>query len=219
MSAITHPGSEAGHAAVGRAKRTSTRAGTFRPAVRGTRLDSAVATRRTTRSPKPTSKGQPAIWTRRPTGRSLAVGSMPWLIHALDQGSRGLSLVGLVVIGLVVVSACVTKVIQVIYAQRAKIIAANGKREVEALQKRSEADIAELRAVVHSVLLLSGKEEMIRAEVFNPDLPDGRRLSDEHILRVLSQGEPEEKRSADKPPSSGDGLTSVVRSIAQDGVA
>jgi hypothetical protein len=122
-------------------------------------------------------------------GGSLAIGSLPWLYHALNQRSGNLVVVCLAIIGLIVAGSCATKIIQVIYAQRTKIIAAKGKCEIDALQKKSEAEIAELRAVVHSLLLLSGKEEMVRAEVFNPDLPAERRMSDDHIIQALSLGD------------------------------
>jgi hypothetical protein len=146
-------------------------------------------------------------------GRGFALSSGPWWLHAVAVAEKPSTVI---VIGVIVVCTFITKTIQVIYAQRAKIIGAKAKRDVEKLRAQRETSIAEVRAVVHSLLLLSGNAAMVRAEVLNPDLPEGRRLSDDHILKALLSDE----AIGDSGSHPGNGPTGVVLPMDQgDGVA
>jgi hypothetical protein len=122
----------------------------------------------------------------------------------------------IIMIGAVAGGAFAAKVIQVICTHWPKIISARSNATVKKLQAESEADIARLRAETHAKLLLNGNAAMLRAEVVNPDLPEGRRLSDNHILKALPAGE-STPTVGDQP---GSGPTGVVPPIDQNnGVA
>lgn len=145
--------------------------------------------------------------------RSFAFGSAPWWLHAIAVAQKPTTVIA---IGLVAVCAVIAKTINVVYVHRAKIIAAKSSRDVAKLQVQSEAEIAKLRAAVHSLLLLSGNEAMVRAEVFNPDLPEGRRLSDDHIIKAISSDETKEGGGG----QPGSGPTAVILPMDQgDGAA
>ena len=118
------------------------------------------------------------------SGRGFALSSGPWWLHAVAVAEKPSTVI---VIGVIVVCTFITKTIQVIYAQRAKIIGAKAKRDVKTFRAQREPASRRDLAVVHIVCFCSAETQpWFRAEVLNPDLPEGRRLSDVAIFSKLS---------------------------------
>ena len=99
-----------------------------------------------------------------------------------------------VVAAAVVAAALATSVTEVIFTSLPEIIKARGKAKKEIIRETAEAKATLMRTETRTALLRAGLEpgkaaqadEMLRRQPIDADLPEGRRLNDEALARLLT---------------------------------
>jgi hypothetical protein len=117
-----------------------------------------------------------------------------------------------------VLAANLPKIVESIYRRRPTSIKVKGEAKVNAIRATSEAQALMLRTQVEAELLCAGMEPgkaeqavlLLRQHSINADLPEGRRLTDDPLSKLLMP--PRVKATGTRPDSD---PQSVVRPIRQ----
>lgn len=109
------------------------------------------------------------------------------------------------VAAVVVAAALATSVAEVIFTSLPEIIKARGEAKKEIIRETAEAKAILMRAETRTALLRAGVEpgkaaqadDMLRRQAIDTDLPEGRRLNDEALVRLLTA--PRTRKTGTRP--------------------
>jgi hypothetical protein len=109
------------------------------------------------------------------------------------------------------------RVVESVYKRRPAILKAKGDAKVARIKAASEARALTTRTNMRAKLLLAGLDpdkadqaaEMLRQQSIDADLPEGRRLNDEPLAKLLTA--PKTKSSGREPDSGPKGVVRPIR--------
>jgi hypothetical protein len=161
------------------------------------------------------------------TGLTLG-GAGGGLLAAITTDARAKAILVAAVVAGAVITNGLAKIFETLYKRRPEIIRAKGEKKAKMITAKAEAEALIVRTQTRAQVLLAGLEpgkaepaaELLRMQSLDADLPEGRRLKDDLLAKLLAV--PKARSGAGRPDSGGgpqdgessdDGGQRVVRQI------
>ncbi len=127
------------------------------------------------------------------TGLTLGGAGGGWLAATASAARTNAILVAAIAAGVMIANS-LPKIVESLYRRRPEIIQAKSDKKAKIITAKSEAKALIIRTKVQSDVLRAGVEpgktesaaEMLRMHSLNADLPEGRRLKDDPLAKLLT---------------------------------